>query len=162
MKTLFLFASIILASGLLITNVYTSMVDATSWGSDIPNSIAAARAYFKEVNPGTFFRIFSPLNQLLGLVVVILFWKTTPAIRWSVTAAFVLYVLADVMTFTFFYPRNDIMFSTAALTDVDTLRKVWSEWNSMNWVRSLVALLGVVCSCWGLNGYLMQLNLKIA
>lgn len=162
MRTLFLFASIIVASGLLLTNVYTSMVDAASWGSDIPNSIAAAREYYKVVNPGNFFRIFSPLNQVLGLIVLILFWKTTPAIRWSVAAALVLYVLADVLTFAFFYPRNDIMFSTAALTDVDTLRKAWSEWNSMNWVRSLVAFGGVVCSCWGLNAYLRQVNPQIA
>lgn len=151
MRTLFLFASIIVASGLLLTNVYTSMVDAASWGSDIPNSIAAARDYFKVVNPGNFFRVFSPINQALGLLVLILFWKTTPTIRGALAAALVLYVLADVFTFAFFYPRNYILFSSAALTEVDKLQKAWSEWNSMNWVRSLIALLGIVCSCWGLH-----------
>ena len=156
MRTLFLFASIIVASGLLLTNMYVSIVDAVSWGSDIPNYIAVAREYYKVVNPGIFFRMFSPLNQVLGLIVLILFWKTTPAIRWSVAAALIFYVLADVLTFAFFYPRNDILFSSTALTEVDKLQKTWSEWTSMNWVRSLIGFLGLVCSCWGLNGYLRK------
>ena len=67
MRTIALFASISIASGLLFANVYTSLVDAKSWGSDIPGSIAAAREYFKTVSPANFFRIFSPLNQLIIL-----------------------------------------------------------------------------------------------
>jgi hypothetical protein len=51
MKTIILFASISIASGLLLVNMYTSLIDARSWGSDIPNSIATAREYFKTVNP---------------------------------------------------------------------------------------------------------------
>jgi hypothetical protein len=37
MKKLFLFASIALASGLLFTNVYNSMIDSTSWGQIFQN-----------------------------------------------------------------------------------------------------------------------------
>lgn len=156
MKALLLFASMLVASGLLFTNVYTSIVDATSWGSDIPNSIAAAREYFKVVNPGDFFRLFSPINQVLGLLVLILFWKSTPTIRLYVGIAFALYVLSDVMTFGFFYPRNDILFKDAALTEVDRLRKVWSEWNSMNWVRSAILLVGIVFSGLALHGWYLR------
>jgi hypothetical protein len=36
MRTIALFASISIASGLMFANVYTSLVDAKSWGSDIP------------------------------------------------------------------------------------------------------------------------------
>lgn len=146
----------LVASGLLFANVYTSIVDATSWGSDIPNSIAAAREYFKVVNPGDFFRVFSPINQVLGLLALILFWKSTPTIRLYVGIAFVLYILSDVMTFAFFYPRNDILFKDAALTEVDRLRKVWSEWNSMNWVRSALLLVGIVFSGMALNGWYLK------
>ena len=78
MKKIILFASISLASGLLFTNLFTSLVDARSWGSDIPNSIAAARQYFKVVDPGVFFRLFSPVNQALGLIALVIFWKTSP------------------------------------------------------------------------------------
>ena len=146
----------LVASGLLFTNVYTSIVDATSWGSDIPNSIGTAREYFKVVNPGNFFRLFSPVNQVLGLLVLILFWKSTPTIRLYLGIAFALYVLSDAFTFAFFYPRNEIMFETAALTEVDKLRKAWSEWNSMNWGRSALMLAGIVFSGMALNGWYLR------
>lgn len=156
MKTIILFISIGIASGLLFVNVYTSLVDAKSWSSDIPNSIATTREYFKSVSPANFFRLFSPINQVLGLLVLILFWKTSPSIRLCLGAAFVLYILGDVFTFAYFYPRNDIMFKTARLTNVDLLRKTAAEWSAMNWLRSLVILTGLVFSCISLHKiYLM-------
>jgi|ERR1041385_2197826 hypothetical protein len=156
MKTIILFISIGIASGLLFVNVYTSLVDAKSWSSDIPNSIATTREYFKTVSPANFFRLFSPINQVLGLLVLIVFWKTSPSIRLCLGVAFVLYILGDVFTFAYFYPRNDIMFKTARLTDVDLLRKTAAEWSAMNWLRSLVILTGLVFSCISLHKiYLM-------
>jgi hypothetical protein len=157
MKNLVLFMSISLASGLLLVNIYTSLIDSKSWQSDIPNSIGAARTYFKTVNPGSFFRIFSPINQVLGLLVLILFWKSVPTVRMTLGVAFVLYVLGDVMTFAYFYPRNDIMFRDASLTDVSLLKRVCAEWRAMNWVRSLVILIGLVFSFLSLHKiYLAQ------
>ena len=146
MKTIILFASIGIASGILFVNLYTSLVDARSWGSDVPNSIATARQYFKGVNPGDFFRIFSPMNQLLGLLVLILFWKSGPSIRLCLGAAFLLYILGDAITFGYFYPRNDLMFKTAQLTDTALLKQTVSEWQKMNWVRSIIVLAGLVFS----------------
>ena len=146
MKHIFLFSSIAVASGLLFVNTYTSIVDVKSWGSNIPESIATAREYFKTVNPGNFFRIFSPINQLLGLLVLVLFWKTAPSVRLYFGAAFLMYLLAEAMTFGYFYPRNDIMFKTASLTDIELLKTTWSEWQTMNWVRSLLLLIGLVFS----------------
>ena len=83
MKTIILFISITVAAGLLFVNFYNSLVDARSWGGNIPDSIATAREYFKTVNPGNFFRVFSPINQVLGLLALILFWKSAPAARLS-------------------------------------------------------------------------------
>jgi len=68
MKNVLLFLSVGIASGLLFVNIYTSLIDAKSWGSDIPNSIAKAREYFQTVNPGNFFRLFSPVNQVMALL----------------------------------------------------------------------------------------------
>lgn len=156
MKTIILFISIGVASGLLFVNIYSSLVDAKSWGTDIPNSIATAREYFKTVSPANFFRLFSPINQVLGLLVLILFWKTSPSIRLCLGVAFVLYILGDIFTFAYFYPRNYIMFKTAPLTNVDLLRKTVAEWSAMNWLRSVVILTGVVFSCISLHKiYLM-------
>lgn len=146
MKHYFLFASIAVASGLLFVNMYTSIVDVKSWGSNIPESIATTREYFKTVNPGNFFRIFSPINQLLGLLVLVVFWKTAPSARLYMGAAFAMYLAAEAMTFGYFYPRNDIMFKTASLTDVELLTTTFNEWKSMNWVRSGLLLIGLIFS----------------
>jgi len=151
MKKIVLFASISLASGLLFTNLFTSMIDAKSWGCDIPNSVAAAREYFKNVDPGDFFRIFSPINQALGVIALLLFWKTSPFIRLALGLALVCYVSAEAMTFIYFFPRNDIMFRDARLTDIDLLKKTWSEWNNMNWVRTGILVVGVFFSCLSLH-----------
>ncbi|MBK7870557.1 MAG: DUF1772 domain-containing protein [Saprospiraceae bacterium] len=146
MKSIILFASITMAAGLMFVNFYNSVVDAKSWGSDIPNSIAAAREYFKTVNPGNFFRLYSPINQVLALSVLILFWKTAPGARIYLGAALGMYVLSEMFTFAYFFPRNDIMWKTAQLTDVDTLRKAWSEWSTMNWLRTFMLLVGLCLS----------------
>jgi hypothetical protein len=146
MKTILLFASISVASGILFVNLYSSLIDARSWGSDVPNSIAAAREYFKTVNPGNFFRIFSPVNQVLGLLVLVMFWKSSPSIRICLGSAAFLYILGDALTFGYFYPRNDLMFRTANLSDIALLKRTVAEWQMMNWVRSLVILTGLVFS----------------
>ena len=151
MKKIILFSSISLASGLLFTNLFTSLIDAKSWGSDIPNSIVAAREYFKVVDPGVFFRLFSPINQALGIIVLILFWKASPSIRLGLGIALVCYLSAEAMTFMYFFPRNDIMFRDAQLTDIDLLKKTWSEWNRMNWVRTGILLVGVISSTLSLH-----------
>lgn len=138
--------SVCVASGILFTNIYTSLVDAKSWGSNVPHSIEAAREYFKVVNPGNFFRVISPLNQLLGILALILCWKIAPSARLWLGLAFALYVLGDAFTFAYFYPRNEIIFKTAQLTDVDLLTKTVRDWQNMNWLRSLLVLAGLCCS----------------
>jgi uncharacterized membrane protein len=145
MKTQLLYASIAIAAGLTFVNLYNSLVDVRSWGSDIPASIINARAYFRSVNPGTFFRFFSPLNQLVALVCVILFWKTAPSIRTTLIAALVLYILADVLTFAYFYPRNSILFM-GSTPDKSILENVWREWSRMNWVRTAIVFAGLILS----------------
>lgn len=140
-----LFLSLALASGLLFTNIYNSMIDAKLWGTDIPRSIETAREYLKAVNPGNFFRIFSPINQVLALVALVLFWKSSPTVRIYLGITLVLYVLSELFTFSYFYPRNDIMFKNS-LTDIDAIRKAWTGWNSMNRLRSFILFAGIIFS----------------
>lgn len=148
-RKIVLFLSITVASGVLITNIYTSVVDATSWGSNIPESLQAARTYFKVVNPGTFFRVFSPLNQVLAVLALVLFWKSAPSARMFLAIALGCYILTDVFTFAYFYPRNEIMFVNG--TDLAIMSKAWSEWSTMNWFRSLLIFAGLCCSFISLN-----------
>lgn len=145
MKQVFLFASMAIAAGLAMVNVYTSVVDVPAWSHHVPQSVDTARQYYTVSNPGNFFRIFSPVNQLLGLACLILFWKRSPQVRLLLATAFVMYVIGEGMTFMYFYPRNAIILG-AQSADTETLQSVLSEWSSMNWVRSLVIVIGCVCS----------------
>src|SRR5690606_16149060 len=140
-----LFLSLALASGLLFTNIYNSMIDAKLWGTDIPRSIETAREYLKAVNPGNFFRIFSPINQVLALVALVLFWKSSPTVRIYLGITLVLYVLSELFTFSYFYLRNDIMFKNS-LTDIDAICKAWTGWNSMTRLRSYILYAGIIFS----------------
>ncbi|KQS92264.1 DUF1772 domain-containing protein [Chryseobacterium sp. Leaf394] len=145
MKKLILFTSVALASGVLFANVYNSMVNAVATDSDIPNSVMAAREFFKTVNPGDFFRIFSPATQIFTLLSLILFWRTAKSARVFLGIALLCYILGDIFAFTYFHPRSDLMFLSEPVPDDETLRRLSSEWSSMNWVRSFVLLVGVVC-----------------
>ena len=59
--------------------------------------------------------------------------------------ALVCYISADIMAFTYFHPRTDLMFSDNR-PDVATLKRLSAEWMTMNWVRSLILAVGVVFS----------------
>jgi hypothetical protein len=123
------------AAGLLFVNVYNSIVDAPNWGANVPHSIEAARAYFSVANPGSFYRIVSPINQVLALIAVIISWKNN---RYIALGSLAVAVLIDVMTFAYFYPRNEVMFLTP-INNQD-VKLAWEQWSAMNWVRSGLCL----------------------
>jgi len=145
-KIIVLYLSIVFASGVLFVNIYNSIVDTTAWGSNIPKSIQVTRDYYQSVNPGTFFRVFSPLNQILALLSLVIFWKSSGSIRTFLIVAFLLYLLADVFTFAYFYPRNDIMFKSDISTNLEAIKTAWKQWVPMNWLRSFIIFIGLVCS----------------
>ena len=146
MKKLVLYASVAFSSGLLFTNIYNSIVNAANWESNIPNSITATKDFFVVANPGTFFQLIDPTNLILIVLALILFWKKSTSIRLYLGIALLCYISAMILTFGYFYPRNDIMFLSEQLPDTETLKKAASEWGQMNWVRSLIWLAGLICS----------------
>src|SRR4051794_2503416 len=150
MEKVFAFIAIVFMSVVLGVNVYTSVVDAKSWGASIPDSILTARSYFKAVNPGTFFRVASPINQFFALAALIACWKSGKRARLYFGLALLLAVLVDALTVAFFYPRNAILFFGSE-GNVEVLTKAWSEWSIMNWVRSLMLAFGLLCSIKGLD-----------
>ena len=150
MKTVAAFVSITLMAAVLGVNTYNSVVDTTSWGSAIPDSIHAARRYFRVVNPGTFMRVASPLNQLVALAALVLAWKQGRRARLYFGLAFLLAVGAEVLTYMYFFPRNQILF-LGAEANPEVLTGAWSEWSRMNWVRNLVLAFGLVCAMTGLD-----------
>ncbi|PBJ10215.1 DUF1772 domain-containing protein [Flavobacterium sp. ACN6] len=151
MRKFILLASVAFASGILFVNIFNSIVNAVAYESNIPDSIIATRQFFKTVNPGTFFQIFSPATQVLALLALIIYWKKVPVSRSYLGIAFLFYLAADIFTFIYFHPRNDIMFLSEPLPDTQILKRLASEWSSMNWVRSLVVFMGLVFSFVGVD-----------
>jgi len=145
MKKIIILISVAVASGVLFANVFTTMVIAVATESDIPNSVIAGREFFKHTNPGDFFKIFSPASQLLALVSLILFWKTSKKVRMFLGVALLCYITGDILAFTYFHPRTDVMFATPT-PDIETLKRLSSEWSAMNWVRSFILFVGLVFS----------------
>jgi hypothetical protein len=144
MKKLILILSATFASGLLFVNIYTSVVDAPNWGHDIPNSLVTAKQYMSAANPGTFFRVFSPTNQILALLALVICWRSAPRIRLYCALALILAVSGDILTFTYFYPRNTILFADPQNTDIQLLKRTWSEWTFMNWPRSGILVFQII------------------
>lgn len=151
MKKYILFLSIAFAASLLMTNIYNSLVDAKSWAGNVPDSIQTARDYFRNVNPGNFYRIFSPANQLLALLALALFWKRSKSLRIFLGVALLFYVLTDVITFAYFYPRNEIIFRSSLAENTEKIKAAATQWSRMNWVRSLIGATGIFFSFRGLD-----------
>lgn len=146
MKKLVLYVAIALSSGLFFTNIYNSIVNAANWESNIPYSIKATKDFFTVANPGSFFKLIDLPNLLLIALSLILFWKKSTSIRVFLGIALLCFISSLILTFTYFYPRNEIMFLSAQLPDTEALKRVAAEWGNMNWVRSLIWLVGLICT----------------
>lgn len=145
-KKIVLYACVALSSGLFFTNIYNSIVNAANWESNIPQSIAATKNFFVVANPGTFFKMVDLPNLFLTALALGLFWKRSTSIRLFLGIALLCFISSFILTFTYFYPRNEIMFLSEQLPETETLKTVASEWGRMNWVRSSIWLVGLICS----------------
>ena len=153
MKKAILFLSIIVASGLVMVTVYNTIVDAKSWGSDIPASIQAARDYFKHLDPRRFYAIIGPPNLSLSLLTIIVFWKDGVSLRVYFASSCLLYAAIVILTFTYFIPRDLILFTWPIQDHIEDIRTAASQWSEMNWLRTLLGLGGVMFSFKGLDTY---------
>ena len=144
LRKLTLALAISLAAGLLFANIYNSLIDARNWGANIPASIQTARDYFKTANPGTFYRIFSPANQVAGLLALILCWRAGKRVRIYCAIALMCAVATDMLTFAYFYPRNDILFKSPIATNLHAIKAAWEQWSAMNWFRSVICAVTLV------------------
>ena len=153
MKKLILFLSIICGSGLTMVTIYNSVVDAKSWGSDIPASIQTARDYFQHVDPRRFYEVAGPINLVLILLTLILFWKESVSLRFCFAASLASYAAVLILTLAYFVPRNLILFIWSIPDHLEQIRTASAQWSAMNWIRSLLGLAGVLFSFKGLDSY---------
>jgi hypothetical protein len=122
---------------LLGAAIYESVVMAPNYERDIPTSIELARQFLKRTTPAHYFRIITPLTQLLLLASLVASWQI-PAARWRLLTALAVLVLLDVITFTFHYPRLAIMFKAPMPEDPARLRRAAREWALGNIVRAIL------------------------
>jgi Domain of unknown function (DUF1772) len=153
MKKLVLFLSIICASGLTMVSIYNSVVDAQSWGSDIPASIQTARDYFAHVDPRRFYVVVGPVNLVLILLTLILFWKDSVSLRYYFAASLACYAAILILTLAYFIPRDLILFTWSIPDHLEEIRTASAQWSAMNWIRPLFGLAGVLFSFKGLDTY---------
>ncbi|MBS1715797.1 MAG: DUF1772 domain-containing protein [Armatimonadetes bacterium] len=161
LRFLLLNLSVVFSAGLLFVNVYNSVVDAANWGSHLPNSVEAARAYFKAADPGTFFRIASPLSQVIALGALIACWNCGPTMRALCGLALTAAVASDVMTFAYFYPRNDVLFHRPLQGSMDAVRSAVTQWSAMNWVRSATVAVGVLMALASLTTFARTIGVDV-
>jgi uncharacterized membrane protein len=130
---------------LLGASSYESVVMAPNFAARVPESLQHIREFFVTTNPGTFFRILAPATQVLLILALVLNWRVQGA-RWWLAGALIALALADVITFTFHYPRNDLMFvRPLAEAQSGELEAAARQWGLGNYLR--VALLaGAVTS----------------
>ena len=153
MKKLVLFLSIICASGLTLVSIYNTVIDAQSWASDIPASIQTARDYFQHVDPRRFYAVAGPINEILILLTLVLFWKDAVSLRVYFAISLLMYSAIVAMTFAYFIPRDLILFTWSIPDHLDQIKTAAFEWTHMNWLRTLLGLIGVLFSFKGLDTY---------
>lgn len=153
MKKLVIFFSIICASGLTLVRIYNTVIDAQSWASDIPASIQTARDYFQHVDPRRFYAVAGPINVILILLTIVLLWKDGVSLRLYFAISLLMYAAIVAVTLAYFIPRDLILFTWSIPNHLDQIRTAAAEWSHMNWLRTVLGLIGVLFSFKGLDAY---------
>ena len=131
---------------LLGAAVYESMVMAPNYALGLP-VLEHARGFLVASTPAAFFRTLSPAVQLLLFLSVVLAWRAAPTrVRWLLLASFCAAIATDVVTYTFHYPRNAIMFVEPLDRPAAELRRIAQEWAWGNYVRIVLLCVAVAAA----------------
>jgi uncharacterized membrane protein len=140
----------VIALGMLLGACsYDSVVMVPNYAAQIPDSLQHARSFFVASTPANFFRVLLPATQLTLVLAALLTWRL-PRARWWIVAALIGLALADVITFTFHYPRNAILFQRPlAEVPVARLEEAARSWGRGNLVRVALLACAAVCALTG-------------
>ena len=134
-------AALLGASALFGASLYDAVVLAPNLLGG-PTGLEHGRLFMSTATPGNLFRILSPATQVLLLVAIVANWAS-PQRRWPLVGALLALVLCDVITFTYHYPRNHLMFDAPLTVEPERLSLAARQWATANLLR--VAL---VLGCW--------------
>jgi uncharacterized membrane protein len=142
----FLLIIVVISLGALFGgSLYDTVVNAPNYRVGIPASLEHFRLFMSVANPGSFFRLVAPITQISILVSLILNWKHQSNRKWWLLAALILVVAGDIITFTFHYPRNVILFTEPMNVSPEILEKAAREWILGNYVRLVLVASAMVC-----------------
>lgn len=124
-----------------------SVYDATVLAPNLRGGSAGlehGRLFMSRATPATLFRVASPATQLLLVASLVATWRIERC-RWLIAGALLSLVVADVITFTFHYPRNHLMFDSPTTADPDALATAAKQWAIGNLVRVALVLCSWLC-----------------
>lgn len=131
---------------LLGATLYESVVMAPNFARG-KAALESARAFLIATNPGNYFRVLSPVTQGLLLVSVLLIWNADPrSVRWILITALGVHILVDVITYSYHYPRNKIMFVAPLERPSAELQEVAREWAKGNYVRMGLLMVSAIAA----------------
>jgi hypothetical protein len=140
LRDLLLVIAIVLTGALFGASLYDQVVMAPNYGADIPQSLEHAKQFMVAASPANLFRFLAPATQISLLLSLILNGGVKGR-RWFLLVALLLTVAGDVITFTFHYPRNAILFTDPMNTPVGVLTKAAVEWSYGNVARCCLILI---------------------
>lgn len=145
-------AAAVIALGMLLgASAYESVVMAPNYSARVPESLEHARSFFAVVTPASYFRVLSPVTQILLVLSTALAWRE-PKARWWFVGALVALAAADVITFTYHYPRNEMMFQKPlSETPPQALADAAREWGPANHLRIALMAVAVAAALLGLT-----------
>lgn len=136
------FLPLILLLMLLGASSFQLVVDVPNW-TGVP-ALEQYRAFYQVLNPGTFFQTLLPAALLALLAALVCNWRPIPATRWRLAGALALMILVGVITFTFHFPRNKILFEDPLTRPAAYYHQVVTEWAAGDYVRLAVIASAIV------------------
>jgi uncharacterized membrane protein len=136
------FFPLLLLSMLLGASSFQVVVDIPNW-TGLP-ALEHYRAFYQVLNPGTFFQTLLPTTLLALLAGLVCNWRPIPATRWRLAGALALMILVGVITFTFHFPRNRILFVDLLTRPAAYYHQVVTEWAAGDYVRLAVIVTAIV------------------
>ena len=136
------FLPLLLLSMLFGASSFQLAVDAPNW-TGVP-ALEHYRAFYPVINPGTFFQTLLPTALLALLAALVCNWRPIPATRWRLAGALALMILVGVLTFTFHFPRNKILFVDPLTHPAAYYHQVVMEWAAGDYIRLAMIMSAIV------------------
>jgi uncharacterized membrane protein len=135
------FLPLLLLSMLFGASSFQLAVDAPNW-TGVP-ALEHYRAFYPAINPGTFFQTLLPTALLALLAALVCNWRPAPT-RWRLAGALAVMVLVGVLTFTFHFPRNKILFGDPLTRPAAFYHQIVTEWIAGDYLRLAMILAAVI------------------